>query len=103
MTLMFTSILYGLLLSISLSVLIMIMLVRNQRLLLHSYPKDVRAAVPPKSPAERREGTCWKAMFLILTIFFPFATVPASKTSDCDFLEAFLIAFGVAFLFNLVD
>ena len=103
MTLMFTSVLYGLLLSTSLSVLIMIMLARNPRLLLHSYPKDVRAAVPPKSPAERRESICWAAMFLVLTISFPFAAALASKTSDCNFLEAFLTAFGVAFLFNLVD
>jgi hypothetical protein len=103
MTVMFTSVLYGLPMSISLSVLITIMLVRNPRLLLHSYPNDIRAAVPPKSPAERRESTCWTAMFLFLTISFPFAAALASKTSDYDFLEAFLIAFGVAFLFNLVD
>ena len=42
MTLMFTVVLHGLPLSISLSVLIMVMLVRNPRLLLHSYPKDTR-------------------------------------------------------------
>jgi len=103
MTLMFTVVLHGLPLSISLSVLIMVMLVRNPRLLLHSYPKDVRAAVPRKSLAERRESSCWAAMFLVLTIAFPFAAALASKTPECNFLEAFLIAFGVAFLFNLVD
>ena len=101
MTLMFTVVLHGLPLSISLSVLITLMLVRNPRLLLHSYPKDIRAAVPPRSPAERRESTCWTAMFLFLTISFPFAAALASKTPECN--ETFLIAFGVAFLFNLVD
>jgi hypothetical protein len=103
MTVMFTVVLYGLPLSISLSVLILVMLVRNPRLLLHSYPKDVRAAVPPKSPVERCESSYWAAMFLVLAISFPFAAALASKTSDRTFLETFLIAFGVTFLFNLVD
>ena len=40
-------------------------------------------------------------MFLVLTIAFPFAAALASKTPECN--ETFLIAFGVAFLFNLVD
>jgi hypothetical protein len=60
MTLLFSVVLYGVPLSISLSALIMTMLVRNPRLLLHSYPKDIRAAVPPKSLAERRESACWR-------------------------------------------
>jgi hypothetical protein len=42
-------------------------------------------------------------MFLVLTISFPFAAALTSKTTDRSFLEAFLIAFGEAFLFNLVD
>jgi len=79
------------------------MLVRNPRLLIHSYPKDVRGVVPPKSPAEKRESTYWAVMFLVLTISFPFVAALTSKTTDRNFLEAFLIAFGVAFLFNLVD
>jgi hypothetical protein len=101
MTLLFSVVLYGVPLSISLSALIMIMLVRNPRLLLHSYPKDIRAAVPPESLAERRESACWAAMFLVLMIAFPFAA--ALTTPDRNFLEAFSTAFGVAFLFNLVD
>jgi hypothetical protein len=100
-TLLFSVVLYGVPLLIGLSALIMIMLVRNPRLLLHSYPKDIRSAVPPKSRAERRESAGWTAIFLVLMIVFPFAA--ALTTPDRNFLEAFSAAFGVTFLFNLVD
>jgi hypothetical protein len=94
---------YGVPLSLSLSALITMMLVRNPRLLLRSYPEDVRNAVPPLSVAEKRERACWAAMFLALAFAFPFAAALAAKTAHRDFLDIFLSGFGVAFLFNLVD
>jgi hypothetical protein len=103
MMLMFTVLLYGLLLSISLSTLIMAMLVRNPRLMLHSYPKDICAAVAPKTPAERRESARWAAIFLAVTAAFPLGAALVSKRAGGDFLEAAGTAFGVVFLFNLID
>jgi hypothetical protein len=100
---MHTVILYGIPLSICLSALIMMMLARNPRPLLHNYPKDVQGAVPAKTAAERRESACWAAMFLLLSVGFPFAAALTAKAIHRDFLEVFLTAFGVAFLFNLAD
>jgi hypothetical protein len=102
-TLMSTILLYGALLSISLSTLIVAMLVRNPRLMLHSYPRDVRGAVAPKTPAERRESARWAAVFLALTASFPLAAALMMKNAGGGFLETTITAFGVAFLFNLTD
>jgi hypothetical protein len=100
---MSTILLYGALLSISLSTLIMAMLVRNPRLMLHSYPKDVRAAVAPKTPAERRESAGWAAIFLALVVAIPSAAALVSKKAGGDLLEIAITAFGVVFFFNLTD
>jgi len=94
---------YGASLSLSLSLLIIAMLMRNPRLMLHSYPKDVRAAVAPKTPAELRESACWTTVFLVLLLAFPTAAAVASKTADGSFVEVAATAFGVVFLFNLTD
>lgn len=101
--LMFTVLLYGALLSISLSMLIIAMVVHNPRLMLHSYPNDVRAAVAPKTQAERRESACWMAIVLVFMIVFPFVAALVSKRTGEGFLEIGATAFGVVFLFNLTD
>lgn len=100
---MSTILLYGALLSISLSMLIMAMLVRNPRLMLHSYPKDVRAAVAPKTDAEKQESGCWMAIVLALMIAFPFVAAVVLKRTGEGFVEIGTTAFGVVFLFNLTD
>ena len=41
--------LYGLLLSVLFSAMILSMVLVNPRLMLQDYPKDVQAAVPPKT------------------------------------------------------
>jgi hypothetical protein len=101
--LMSTVLLYGVLLSISLSTLIMVMLARNPRLMLHSYPKDVRAAVAPKTRAEKRESACWMAVVLSFMVAFPAVAAFVSWRAGDDFLETAGTAFGVVFLFNLTD
>ena len=103
MSRMSTILLCGALLSITLSMLIMAMLVRNPRLMLHSYPKDVRAAVAPKTRAERRESAGLAAIFLTLIVAIPSAAALVSKKVGGNFLEIAITAFGVVFLFNLTD
>jgi hypothetical protein len=101
--LMSTILFYGTSLSLSLALLIVAMLMRNPRLMLHSYPKDVRAVVAPKTPAELRESACWATIFLVLLLAFPTAAAVASKNADGSFFEVATTAFGVVFLFNLTD
>ena len=100
---MLNVLLYGVLLSISLSTLIIVMLLRNPRLLLHSYPEDVRAVVAPKTEAEKRESACWMAVVLSFMIAFPAVAAFVSWKSGGGFLETGGTAFGVVFLFNLTD
>jgi hypothetical protein len=103
MNLLRTIFLFGVPLAICLFALMVIMLKRNPRLLLHAYPEDVRAAVEPKSLAEKRKSAYWTAMFLILAVAFPFSAALASKAANRQFLEIFFTAFGVLQLFNFMD
>jgi len=103
MAILATILIYGVPGSLLLSALILAMVWHNPRLLLQDYPKDVRAAVPPKTPAEKRWSASWAGVFLLLMIAFPaFAALPA-KAAHQGFLGVFLSAFGVSFLFHLVD
>lgn len=103
MAILATILIYGVPCSLLLSALILVMLWHNPRLLLQDYPKDVRAAVPPKTPAEKRWSAYGAGAFLLLLIAFPMLAALSAKASHQGFLGVFLSAFGVSFLFNLVD
>jgi hypothetical protein len=77
----------------------------NPRLWLNDFPKDIRAAVPPKTADEKRQSLVWGIPFLILLVAIPTLSsiwlerqVPAA-----GFRGLFLNAFGVVFIFNAVD
>lgn len=78
---------------------------RNPRLMLQDYPKDVQAAVPPKTAAERRETIWWTLPFLTLLFGLPLAAALTLKLQrpDLSFAEAALAAFVVLVVFNLWD
>jgi hypothetical protein len=94
---------YGAPYTVTLLALLLAMLRQNPRLLLQDYPKDVRAAVPAKTPAEKRASLYWSAAFLFVLLAFPIAAALASRAAHRNTLEIFLSASGVAFLFNLAD
>jgi hypothetical protein len=103
MTLFSTIIAYGVPCSLVLSALILAMALSNPRYLLQDYPRDVQAAVPPKTAAERRASAYWAALFFLALLAFPIAAALSTKAAQRDFLSIFLSAFGVSFLFNIVD
>ena len=103
MTILATILIYEVSTSLVLSALILAMLWHNPRLLLQDYPKDVRAVVPTKTPAEKRLSAYWTGLFLLLLIAFSIAAALSAKAAHPGFLDVFLSAFGVSFLFNLVD
>jgi hypothetical protein len=103
MTILTTILVYGIPGSLVLSALILVMLWHNPRLLLQDYPKDVRDAVPPKTPAEKRWSAYWAGVFLVLLIAFPGFAALSAKAAHQGFPGVILSAFGVGFLFNLVD
>ena len=98
-----TILLYGVPASLLLSVVILVMGRINPRLLLRSYPKDVKAAVPPMTEREKRQTLYWAVPFWLLFVGFCTAAALAARASHQGFLLIFLSAFGVIFLCNLVD
>jgi hypothetical protein len=103
MAILATILIYGVPGSLLLSALILAMVWHNPRLLLQDYPKDVRAAVPPKTPAEKRLSAYWAGVFLLLLIAFPMLAALSAQAAHQGFPGVFLSAFGVGFLCNLVD
>ena len=91
----------GALLSIVASIYLLLLLRFNPRIFVEHYPKEIREIVPPKSQQEQRIS-----IVLGLLIGVPLASVLLWQTATLgthSFWERFAYAFGVLFIFNLVD
>ena len=91
----------GALLSVVASTYLLVLLRFNPRIFLGHYPKEIRQIVPPRSKKERR-----MSILLGLLIGAPFAVALLWRTATLrshSFWELFAYAFGVLFIFNLVD
>jgi hypothetical protein len=91
----------GALLSLVGSTYLLVLLRFNPRVFVGHYPKEIREIVPPKSEKERRVS-----ILLGLLIGVPFASALLWRTATLgsrSFWELFGYAFGVLFIFNLVD
>jgi hypothetical protein len=95
--------LFGLLLSVLFSAIILSMVLVNPRLMLQDYPKDVQAAVPPKTAAEKRQTLYWGLPLWVFLLGCPTLAALWVKAAHGGFLDIFAAAFGVLFLSNLVD
>ncbi|WP_220198018.1 hypothetical protein [Ktedonospora formicarum] len=100
---LFPILLYGIPASLLLSAIIVGMGLVNPRLMLRSYPKDVRAAVPPQTDQEKRQTLYWSIPFWLCLLSFPVAAALSTKGAQGNAVEIFLSAAGTIFLFNLVD
>jgi hypothetical protein len=98
-----TILIYGIAGSVLISAVLLGMIAVKPRLMLQDYPKDVQAAVPPKTREEKRQTLYWGLPFWLLLIGFPTASALSAKAAHAGLLEIFLSAFGVIFVFNLVD
>ncbi len=91
----------GALLSVVASTCLLLLLRLNPRLFLGHYPKEIRAIVPPRSKKERRMSS-----LLGLLIGAPITSALLWRTATLEthsFWDRFAYAFGVLFIFNLVD
>ena len=91
----------GALLSVVASTYLLLLLRFNPRIFLGHYPKEIREIVPPKSEKERR-----MSILLGLLIGAPSASALLWRTATLEshsFWAQFAYAFGVLFIFNLVD
>jgi hypothetical protein len=91
----------GALLSLVVSTYLLVLMRFNPRIFLPHYPKEIREIVPPKSEKERRTS-----ILLGLIIGVPFASALLWRIATLEshsFWRLFAYAFGVLFIFNLVD
>ena len=94
---------YGAAASLALSLILLAMGLVNPRLMLQDYPKDIQAAVLPKTPEEKHQTLYWGIPFWVCLLGFPLIAALSAKAAHQGFLELFLSAAGVLFLSNLVD
>jgi hypothetical protein len=83
------------------STYLLVLLRFNLRIFLGHFPKEIQEIVPPKSEKERRVSILLGAL-----IGVPFASALLWRTATLgshSFRELFAYAFGVLFIFNLVD
>ena len=95
----------GSLLSVLASITILGILRFNPRLFLQDYPDEIQERVQPKTDQEKRLSLMVGIPFLILLLLVPFLSTLslAKQVGEERFFSLFINAFGVAFLFNLVD
>jgi hypothetical protein len=95
----------GIILSVLASGTILAILRFNPRLFLQDYPAEIQNQVPPKTEKEKHQALLVGIPFLIILIAIPFlSTLSLAKLGGEErFSFLFINAFGVAFLFNLVD
>jgi hypothetical protein len=83
------------------SICLLVLLRFNLRMFLRHFPKEIREVVPRPSKKERR-----MSILLGLLIAAPFGSVLLWRTATLgghSFWERFAYAFGVLFIFNVVD
>ncbi|HTM48025.1 MAG TPA: hypothetical protein VL285_05080 [Bryobacteraceae bacterium] len=88
-------------LSVVVSTYLLVLLRFNLRMFLGHFPKEIRKIVPPKTAKEQR-----MSVLLGLLIGAPVGAVLLWRTATLgtdSFGERFAYAFGVLFIFNLVD
>lgn len=103
MNILSTILIYGVPASLLIAGILLAMGWMNPRLMLQDYPKDIQAVVPPKTAQEKRQTLYWGIPFWLVLLGGPAAAALTAKAAHQGFLEIFLSAFGVVFLFNLVD
>ena len=93
----------GALLSVLASITILGILRLNPRLFLQDYPDEIQEHVPPKTDQEKRLSLLVGIPFLLLLFAVPFFSTVNLDRQGATFFQLFINAFGVAFIFNLVD
>ncbi|MBL8772224.1 MAG: hypothetical protein JNK30_12655 [Phenylobacterium sp.] len=96
----------GVILSALASALVVGTLRANPRLLMRHYPVELRSAVPPQTPRERRTGLLIGLLLLSFLIGIPAASTAAWKDTSPNpaaFLDLWAHAFVVGTAFNLTD
>ena len=103
MNLLTMTITFGLAACVLLVVWLVLLGRTNPAIMLQDYPRDVQAAVPPKSAQERRQTIYWAIPLFLLFLGFPVAAALTAEVTGADILTIALCAFGVGVVINLFD
>jgi hypothetical protein len=103
MNLLVITILYGLAACALLVVWLVLLGRTNPRIMLQDYPRDVQAAVSPKTAQERRQTVYWAVPLFLLFLGFPVAAALRAEAAGGGVLTIALCAFGVGVVINLFD
>jgi hypothetical protein len=98
-----TTIAFGLAACVLLVVWLVLLGRTNPRIMLQDYPRDVQAAVPPKTAAQRRQTILWALPLFLVFLGFPVAAALTAEAAGGDVLTSALCAFGVGMVINLFD
>ncbi|PFV82355.1 nitroreductase [Bacillus sp. AFS059628] len=94
----------GVIMSIVLSVLILGSLYYNPRLSLTEYPKDIQKLVFPKSIHEKKQTIYFNIAYNAILFGTPFvSTYILHKHEKLLYIDAYIHAFGILMIFNVVD
>lgn len=94
--------LHGAIQSFLLSIVLLLIGLKNPRMMLQDYPKSIRDAVPPKTKEEKRLMIFYGVPFILIFIAYPiYAAWDMSSTAS--FSETFLFIWGVMLFSNLYD
>jgi len=94
----------GGILSLIVSFWLMLTLKINPRIFLHDYPAKIQEKVPKKTRIERRLSYIFGVPFMLLLLFGSFfSTLSLTEQGNAQFWALWLNAFGIIFVFNIVD
>lgn len=88
------------------TLLLLVLVLYNPRLMLQDYPPEIKKVVPPKTEREKRLSTWLGLPFLLILFLYPIYAASAFQAQagrEAGFLALFAYAFGIAFSFNLWD
>jgi hypothetical protein len=97
---------YGVILSAANGLIIMAALYFNPRLLMRSYPKEIKQAVQPQTAKEKKQAIYLGILFLAVLIGLTLVSTLAFKHvqgGEISFRTAFAHLFGVSMVFNAAD
>ena len=101
---LFHTLIDGLILATLTSIVLIGSLRLNPRLYLQDYPRVIQEQVEPKTTREKRLGLVMGIPFLALLTAVPlWSTIRLERLGVETFWMLWLNAFGVVFIFNLVD
>jgi len=77
---------------------------RNPRVMLHSYPKEIQASVPPKTDVEKKQTFIYALPILLVIVLYPLLSIwHTCAMQHLAYKEILLYTWALTFMFNVYD